>query len=170
MSLELQLEVSLRLIAALVLSALVGYDREQHDHPAGLRTHILVGLGSALFTGLSIFAFQPGDPGRVASQIVVGIGFLGAGSIIQLRGPGAIRGLTTAAGLWAVAAVGMACGTGNYLLAAIATILIWFTLAIVKRMQGRPRADLENGSSPEVAEPMAPPDKIKPMYRDRKSG
>ncbi|MCC7448813.1 MAG: MgtC/SapB family protein [Anaerolineae bacterium] len=170
MSLELQLEVSLRLVIAVILSALVGYDREQHDHPAGLRTHILVGLGSALFTGLSVFAFEKGDPGRVASQIVVGIGFLGAGSIIQLRERRDIRGLTTAAGLWAVAAVGMACGSGNYLLAAVATILIWFTLAIVKRMQGNGQ-NKRNGETPDqTEEPIAPPDKIKPMYRDRKSG
>ncbi len=170
MSLELQLEVSIRLIAALVLSAIVGYDREQHDHPAGLRTHILVGLGSALFTGLSIFAFDKGDPGRVASQIVVGIGFLGAGSIIQLREPRNIRGLTTAAGLWAVAAVGMACGTGNYLLAAVATILIWFTLAIIKHMQRRGQRGQVADTVKNGEEPIAPPDKIKPLFRDRKSG
>lgn len=169
MSLELQLDVSLRLVVALILSAIVGYDREQHDHPAGLRTHILVGLGSALFTGLSLFAFEKGDPGRVASQIVVGIGFLGAGSIIQLRERRDIRGLTTAAGLWAVAAVGMACGSGNYLLAAVATILIWFTLAIVKHMQGRGQDDKDANPVANAEEPFAPPDKIKPMYRDRKS-
>src|SRR5436309_15569844 len=100
MTIEQQLDVSLRLVAALILSAIIGYDREQNDHPAGLRTHILVAMGAALFTGLSMSAFPGSDTGRVASQIVVGVGFLGAGSIVQLRGQQNVRGMTTAAGIW----------------------------------------------------------------------
>src|SRR5690242_9109984 len=115
MALELQFELCLRLGIAAILSALVGIERERHEHPAGLRTHILVGIGAALFTVLSIYAFPAGDPERVAAQIVVGIGFLGAGAIVQSKSKYHIKGMTTAAGIWAVAAVGMACGTGMYI-------------------------------------------------------
>ena len=101
-----------RLLLAAFLGALVGLERELHDHPAGMRTHLLVSLGSAGFTVLSIAMAQgPGaDPTRIAAQIVSGIGFLGAGAI--LKEGATIRGLTTAASLWSVAAVGMAAGAG----------------------------------------------------------
>jgi putative Mg2+ transporter-C (MgtC) family protein len=151
-NLETQLELSLRLIAAAILSGVVGINRERYDHPAGLRTHMLVGIGSALFTILSTFAFPNGDSGRIASQIVVGIGFLGAGSIIQSSRR--IRGMTTAAGIWTVAAIGMACGTGHYLLAAITALLIWFILSMVGKFEkiiapprkpGNKESDQESG-------------------------
>jgi putative Mg2+ transporter-C (MgtC) family protein len=142
MPLELQLDLSLRLIVAAVLSALVGYNRERHAHPAGLRTHIQIGIGSALFTGLSMFAFERADQARVAAQILTGIGFLGAGAIVQGRKPYNVYGLTTAAGIWAVAAIGMACGSGNYVVAAFGAVLIWFVLAVMQRMeQGGKRPD-----------------------------
>src|SRR5262245_178275 len=101
---------AVRLLVAAALGALVGLEREIRDPPAGMRTHLLVCLGSAGFTVLSIAAFPaPGsDPARVAAQIVTGVGFLGAGAI--LKEGATIRGLTTAASLWAVAAVGMAAG------------------------------------------------------------
>jgi putative Mg2+ transporter-C (MgtC) family protein len=134
MSLELQLDASLRLLVAAFLSAAVGFNRERFDHPAGLRTHMLVGIGACLFTIMSMLAFPGGDPSRIASQIVVGIGFLGAGSIIQTNRRG-VRGITTAAGIWATAAIGMACGTGLYLLATLAAILIWTVLAVVGRLE-----------------------------------
>src|SRR5512134_2901922 len=104
--LNLQLELALRILVAAVLGAAIGIERERHDHPAGMRTHLLVAVGSATFTVLSIEAFKaPGaDPGRIAAQIVTGIGFLGAGAI--LKSGGSVKGLTTAASLWAVAAVG----------------------------------------------------------------
>jgi uncharacterized membrane protein YhiD involved in acid resistance len=108
MALELQLELCVRITVAALLSLLVGLEREWQGQPAGLRTHMLVGLGAALFTVLSLFAFAKGDPGRVAAQIVAGIGFLGAGSIIQRRERNTPHGLTTAAGIWAVAAIGLA--------------------------------------------------------------
>lgn len=135
MNIEQQLDICIRLTAAFILSAIVGLNREREDHPAGLRTHILVGLGASLFTGLSIMAFPGGDQARVASYVVVGIGFLGAGMIIEGREPSRVRGLTTAAGIWSVAAIGMACGSASYLLAAIATILIWFVLEVIRRME-----------------------------------
>ena len=155
MDLYVQLDLSLRLIIAVMLSAVVGYDRERHDHPAGLRTHILVGLGSALFTVLSMYAFGSGDHGRVAAQIVTGIGFLGAGAIIQGRSGRSIHGMTTAAGIWAVAAIGMACGTGSYLVAAVAALLTWFVLAVLGHVEKRVRIT-DTSVTPE-AKPESPP-------------
>ena len=115
MSFDLGAELvdAVRLLVAAALGALIGLEREIHDHPAGMRTHLLVSVGSAGFTVLSIFAFPaPGaDPARIAAQIVTGVGFLGAGAI--LKEGATIRGLTTAASLWAVAAVGMAAGAGR---------------------------------------------------------
>ncbi len=136
MDLALQLELCLRVGLAAILSALVGYNRERNRQPAGLRTHMLVGIGSALFTSLSLYAFPPDNPGRVAAQVVTGIGFLGAGAIIQGRGR-SVRGMTTAAGIWTVAAIGMACGTGFYLLATFAAVLTWFVLAVLRRFDMR---------------------------------
>jgi putative Mg2+ transporter-C (MgtC) family protein len=119
---ELSWEVAARLVVAALLGALVGWERERAQRPAGLRTYMLVAFGSALFTVLSLEAFGPqADPARLAANIVVGIGFLGAGTIF--REGEVVRGLTTAAGLWAVAAIGMAAGVGEYLLAAISTVM-----------------------------------------------
>ena len=105
-----QLELGLRLAAGLVLGALIGLERELHRQPAGFRTHSLVALGSALFAIVSAYGYSGAnvDPTRITAQIVSGIGFIGAGTILQFRGH--IRGLTTAASLWAVAAIGMATG------------------------------------------------------------
>jgi len=136
MDLNLQLELCLRVGVAAILSAVVGYNRERQNQPAGLRTHMLVGIGSALFTCLSLFAFAPTDPGRVAAQVVTGIGFLGAGTIIQGRGRN-VRGMTTAAGIWTVAAIGMACGTGFYILAIFAALLTYFVLDVLRRFDVR---------------------------------
>lgn len=126
--LNLQLDLAFRLIVAAVLGALIGLEREYHDHPAGMRTHLLVSVGSATFTVLSIEAFKgPGaDPARVAAQIVTGIGFLGAGAI--LKDNAGIRGLTTAASLWAVAAVGMAAGAAAWGVAIAATLIVIVSL------------------------------------------
>jgi putative Mg2+ transporter-C (MgtC) family protein len=130
-----QLEISIRLIVACVLGAAVGLEREMHAHPAGMRTHLLVSLGSAAFTVLSIFFFAspaapngslPTDPSRIAAQIVSGIGFLGAGAILKFGS--SVRGLTTAASLWATAAVGMAAGAGAWVVAIVATLLIVLSL------------------------------------------
>jgi putative Mg2+ transporter-C (MgtC) family protein len=143
MPLEQQIDVCLRLIVAALLSAVIGFDRERRDRPAGLRTHVLVGIGSALFTCLSMFAFSSGDPARIASQILPGIGFLGAGAIIReqgRRGKG-VYGLTTAASIWAVAAIGMAAGTANYLIAAVGAVLVWFVLVVMMRMERRIQFD-----------------------------
>jgi putative Mg2+ transporter-C (MgtC) family protein len=131
MSLSLQAEMVFALVVAALLSMLVGFDRERGDQPAGLRTHMLVGVGACLFTLLSRYGFVGNDTARVASNIVVGIGFLGAGTIIQ-RG-GQPHHLTTAASIWATAAVGMAVGTGAWFLALAASVIIWLILAVVRR-------------------------------------
>ncbi|MBN8635576.1 MAG: MgtC/SapB family protein [Anaerolineae bacterium] len=132
-SLEAQLTIALQIILAGILSGLIGMDRERRGHDAGLRPHMLVGMGSCLFTGLSVLAFPGGDPGRVASQILPGLGFLGAGAILK-QGAN-IQGLTTAASMWVTAAVGMGVGTGAWFAAICGTIIIWFTLVIVQRMK-----------------------------------
>jgi len=129
MSLFLQAEVIIQLLLAAFLGTLIGWDREYRREPAGLRTHILVAVGSCLFTAISVNAFT-GDTGRVAAQIVVGIGFLGAGTIVQSGGQP--HHLTTAASIWATAGVGMSVGVGAWLLAIGATVIIWAVLRIVR--------------------------------------
>ena len=123
-----QTSFAVRLLVAAVLGMIIGLEREIHEHPAGMRTHLLVSVGSAGFTLLSmhVLAGPDGDPGRVAAQIVSGIGFLGAGAI--LKEGATIRGLTTAASLWAVAAVGMAAGAGAWVIAIVVTAIVVFSL------------------------------------------
>jgi putative Mg2+ transporter-C (MgtC) family protein len=121
-------EALLRLALAAALGAAVGLERELREREAGLRTHLLVALGSALFTIAGAYGFHTlrTDPTRVAAQIVTGIGFLGAGAII--RQGFLVRGLTTAATLWVVAAIGLAVGAGYYSGAVIATAVVLFSL------------------------------------------
>ena len=134
---SLQLDLALRLVVAAILGAAIGLERERHDHPAGMRTHLLVSVGAATFTVLSIEAFKaPGsDPARIAAQIVTGIGFLGAGAI--LKDGRAIRGLTTAASLWAVAAVGMAAGAAAWGIAVTATVIVIVSLWPLREIERR---------------------------------
>lgn len=124
-------ELSLRLVVAMILGALIGTERELRAKDAGFRTHFLVALGSALFCIVSQFGFPEGlrDSSRVAAQVVSGIGFLGAGTIILQRSK--VRGLTTAACLWVTAAIGLACGTGLYLIATITTLLALLGLELL---------------------------------------
>jgi putative Mg2+ transporter-C (MgtC) family protein len=126
-----------RLLLAAFLGGIIGVERDLHGRAAGLRTHILVSMGAAVFTLLSIYlsesgpgASRVGDPGRIAAQIVTGIGFLGAGVII--REGMTIRGLTTAACLWSAAGIGMAAGAGYRLVACVATLIALFSLIILK--------------------------------------
>jgi putative Mg2+ transporter-C (MgtC) family protein len=128
-------ELLVRLGLAAALGAAIGLERELRDREAGLRTHMLVAMGSALFTILSAYGFRDvmtnplfvrTDPTRIAAQIVTGIGFLGAGAII--RQGFSVRGLTTAATLWLTAAIGMAAGAGSYVAAALTTALAIFSL------------------------------------------
>jgi len=115
-----------RLLIAAVCSGLIGYERETAQKAAGLRTHTLVGVGAAVFSLASIIGFDGPDESRIAAQIVTGVGFLGAGAIF--REGAFVSGLTTAAGLWVVASLGMAAGSGTYSLALIATGVTLATL------------------------------------------
>lgn len=136
MPLEQQLELSLMIILSAILSMAIGMDRERSDrHTAGLRTHMMVAVGACLFTILSMYAFPSGDPGRVAAQVVTGVGFLGAGVIVE-RKRGA-HNLTTAASVWVTAAIGMAVGSGNWLIGITATLVVWFILDIIRRYTKR---------------------------------
>jgi len=126
----IDLELMLRVVLAFVLGGVIGYEREMIERPAGLRTHMLVAAGSAAFTVVSVFGFvgegTVRDPARVAAQIVTGVGFLGAGTI--WRTSSTVRGLTTAASIWLVAAIGMLAGGGMYLLAVFTTLCGFATL------------------------------------------
>jgi len=133
-----------RLVVGALLGALIGLERDLHGHSAGLRTHALVSLGATVFTVLSYFAAgalswdgvpaaTSYDPGRIAAQVVTGIGFLGAGTII--KSDFSVRGLTTASSLWLVAGIGMACGMGLYCLAVTTTALAFVFLAGVGQLE-----------------------------------
>lgn len=132
-------EVLLRLSLAAALGGAVGLERELRERQAGLRTHLVVCVGSALFTLVSAYGFTNFgvrvDPTRIAAQIVTGIGFLGAGAIIKYGT--SVRGLTTAASLWVTAAVGMAAGTGQWILAIVATAIVVFALGPLPLMVRR---------------------------------
>ena len=125
----------LRLMVALILGAVVGLERERQERAAGLRTVTMVSLGSCLFTIVGAYGFANTDPSRVAAQIVTGIGFLGAGTIFLRKD--LVRGLTTAATIWAVAAIGMAAGTSQYFIALFTTLLILSVLMVLKPIEKR---------------------------------
>ena len=137
----LRLDLLGRLLLAAVLGGIVGLEREWSGKPAGLRTNLLICVGAALITEMSVTlasrvgAEGPTDPARLAAQIVSGIGFLGAGTILQARG--AILGLTTAATLWVVAAIGIAIGAGAYVEAIGTTTLVMLSLIVLRRVEGK---------------------------------
>ncbi|MCW4016749.1 MAG: MgtC/SapB family protein [Candidatus Bathyarchaeota archaeon] len=124
----LEIEPIIRIVLAFILGAFVGFERELSRKPAGLRTNSLVGLGAALFTILSNEAFPGGDPSRIAAGVVVGVGFLGAGTIVKSQEK--VRGLTTAATLWTVASIGVTVGAGYYALGIVATALAFVALKL----------------------------------------
>ena len=137
-----QWEIALRLLLAVVLGGAIGFERERHNRPAGFRTHILVCAGSALIMMVSAYGFtglgSPGyisDPGRIAAGVVTGIGFLGAGTILQQRG--SVRGLTTAATIWVVSGVGLAAGVGFYLGAVLTTAFVLISLQLLRQAEVR---------------------------------
>ena len=127
----------LRLSLATLLGAVIGFEREYHAKEAGIRTHLLVALGACLFMILSVYGFDfmldrdhvSFDPSRIASQVVTGIGFIGAGTIILQKQM--VRGLTTAAGLWVTAAIGLACGNGMFIIAAVTTVIVLVSLGLI---------------------------------------
>jgi putative Mg2+ transporter-C (MgtC) family protein len=130
------LDISLRLLLAAALGAGIGYQRERANKPAGLRTHILISVGSALFTVVSIFGFSGVvDPSRVAAGVVTGIGFIGAGVIFRGMRGDHVMGLTTAASVWITAAIGLAAGVGWYLIATIVAAIAVLVL-MIPRVRG----------------------------------
>lgn len=130
-----------KLVLSMLLGSVVGYERKRKGQSAGVRTFALIAMGATLAMLLSIYVPQEylglknGDPGRIAAQVVTGVGFLGAGAIIQMKG--SVRGLTTAAGIWMVATIGMAVGVGMYWVSAAATALIMFILVQLERIEHR---------------------------------
>jgi putative Mg2+ transporter-C (MgtC) family protein len=130
-----------KLLFSLIAGGLVGLNRERHKQPAGFRTHILICVGATLLMMLSIyipqtyFDFKNGDPGRIAAQVVSGIGFLGAGAIIRLGTN--VRGITTAASIWLISAVGLTIGAGLYTISFVTVVIALFTLIILERVEHR---------------------------------
>lgn len=130
-----ELEMAVRLVLAGVFGAAIGWERDMAEKPAGLRTLSLVSMGAALFSLISQFGFPVTegfrDPSRVAAQIVTGIGFLGAGTI--LISGARVRGLTTAASIWVTASIGMAVGSGMYIISVVGTVLSLIVLRVLPR-------------------------------------
>lgn len=128
-----ELEMVLRILLAIVLGAVIGFQRGKAEKPAGLRDIILICAGAALFTVVSIYGFDAVDQARVAAGIVTGIGFLGAGAIIR-RGEGSVvKGMTTAATVWIAAGIGMAAGAGLYIIASVTTLMVLVVLLLPRR-------------------------------------
>lgn len=131
--------VLLRVVLAALAGALVGFERAAHGRAAGLRTHMAVSVGAALTVMIGLYAVNVlhvnSDPLRISAQVVSGVGFLGAGTILLRRGGSQIQGLTTAAGLWAVATIGLAMGLGFYEGGLIATLMLVLTLSLVSRLE-----------------------------------
>lgn len=143
----------MRLVVAIVFGGMVGFDRELHNKPAGLRTHILVSLAAALFTLITLelhadISRQPGstnsDPIRIIEAVTAGVAFLAAGAIIQSRG--SVRGLTTGANMWLAAALGVSSGAGYYLLASLGAILALIVLTVLGSLESRLTRDRPAGS------------------------
>ena len=137
MSPETQLDIVFRVFVALLIGAAVGIEREYRGHAAGVRTLAMVSVGSCIFTAIGIFAF-PGhltDPTRIAAQVVTGVGFLGAGAIF--RAEDGVKGLTTAATVWVVAALGMAVGFNLYLIAVAGAVIVLVGLVLVRPLEIR---------------------------------
>lgn len=136
-----------KLALSLLLGGIVGFERKRKGQVAGARTFALISMGATLAMIVSIYipqvylGLKNGDPGRVAAQVITGVGFLGAGAIIQTKG--SVRGLTTAAGIWMVAALGLAVGVGLYWVAIISTALILFTLVSLEQYERHAKLDWE---------------------------
>ena len=134
------IDFAIKLSVATLLGAVIGLEREVHGKEAGFKTYSLVCLGSALMMIVSVDVFEifkgvaTVDPGRIAAQAVTGIGFLGAGAIIRSQ-EGGIKGLTTAAGIWAACAIGLACGLGLYKQAVMTTVLVLVILVVFSKVQ-----------------------------------
>jgi putative Mg2+ transporter-C (MgtC) family protein len=140
---ETMARITVRLIIAMIFGAVIGIQRERAGKPAGVRTHMLVSSGAAVFLIASgEFGMDPDSISRVIQGLVTGIGFLGAGAILKLYDKRAVEGLTTAAGIWMTAALGVAVGLGRFGLALVATFLAWMTLSLVRQLENM----LNNGA------------------------
>jgi len=140
-----EIDIILRLCLAFLAGGIIGFERSSRRQVAGLRTHILISVGAACLMLLSIWLpqyFQSGDPSRIAAQVVTGMGFLGAGAIIKLGND--VRGLTTAASLWVVSAIGMAIGAGMYMTAFVAEILTLAALVWLNKIERKIFPDIRN--------------------------
>ena len=139
-----------RIFLSLVLGSIVGVERKRKGQMAGLRTFALISMGACIAMMLSIYVCQEtvgllrGDPSRIAAQVISGIGFLGAGTIIQMKG--SVRGLTTAAGIWIIATIGMAVGCGLYLISLVATGLVLVVLIILEEIEHKVNVGNEAGT------------------------
>jgi putative Mg2+ transporter-C (MgtC) family protein len=134
--------ITLRLLAAALVGAVSGIQREQAGKPAGLRTHMLVSLGAAVFVLVPVELGAPvGEVGRVVQGVATGIGFIGAGAILKREKSGEVEGLTTAAGIWLTAAAGAAIGFGGIAIALVAMVLAWIILAVLGRIEARLRSN-----------------------------
>ncbi len=141
-----EIEIVLRILVAGMLGGLIGFERERRQRPAGFRTHILVCIGAALVMIVSEYMYQEFattsvDPSRLGAQVISGIGFLGAGTII--RDKFKVKGLTTAASLWAVACIGLAVGMGYFYIAIISAVIIFMTLALLGRIEKKTKTKEE---------------------------
>jgi putative Mg2+ transporter-C (MgtC) family protein len=128
-----ELEMGLRVLMAMVLGGILGFQRGKAEKPVGLRDLVLICSGAALFTVVSIYGFGIADQTRVAAGIVTGIGFLGAGVIMRRDDSNVVKGLTTAATIWITAGIGMAAGSGMYLIAGVITVLVFLVLVLPGR-------------------------------------
>jgi putative Mg2+ transporter-C (MgtC) family protein len=138
-------QVCVRLFIAVLLGGLVGYDREKNESAAGLRTHMLVALGAALFVIVpQQIGMRVEDMSRVLQGVIAGIGFLGAGAIIKLSDKEQIKGLTTAASIWATAAIGIAAGMGREVTAILSTALTLLILAVLPRIESYIESSKQN--------------------------
>ena len=164
---DLRLDLLLKLVMAVVLGGAVGLEREIAGKPAGLRTNILICVGAALITDISVQIVQGpggarlGDPARLAAQIVSGIGFIGAGTIMQARGT--VTGLTSAATIWVVAAIGIAIGAGRYIEAAGAGVLVTLVLAGLGTLEHKLRRARRVLSATIRARPGFPPEELESL-------
>ena len=148
---ELATRVALRLTVAVLLGAAIGYERERRDSAAGLRTHMLVALGAALFVLVPEQAGMPqADMSRVLQGVIAGVGFLGAGAVLKMSRNAEVRGLTTAAGIWATAAIGIAVGLGREATALMATVLVVVILSVLYRLERYITRDGDPPSKPET--------------------
>lgn len=135
MTLLSQIELVGLLMLSAFLGAIIGMNRERLDKAAGMRTHMLVAMGSTLFTALGVYAIEGGDATRIGAAVVGGIGFLGGGIIFQ--GQERVKGLTTAASVWAMSAIGVAVGAGAWFVGICGTLIMWFILEVIYRWERR---------------------------------